>query len=170
MREKLREKRREKIIMDFDQAVKVVMKIEGGYVNDPQDPGGETKWGISKKSFPNESIPSLTRKRARELYHEHYWVPGKCALLPERLRLVYFDMCVLHGKYAAVKTLQEALNGAGYEVDIDGVIGDQTLQYSTYLEPDRLRSYRVLRIARIVMKRPTMEKYWFGWYKRAIRV
>ncbi len=156
--------------MEFENAVTMIMKIEGGYVCDPLDPGGATKWGISHKSFPEINIATLTDEQARSLYFTHYWIPGKCALVPERLRLIYFDMCVLHGIPAAVRTLQTALNGAGYRIDIDGIIGDETLSVAVHLEPERLRSYRVLRIANIVSNRPSMEKFWYGWYKRATTV
>jgi lysozyme family protein len=156
--------------MDFDQAIEIVMKVEGGYVNDATDPGGETKWGISKRAFPNVDIRNLTKIEARKIYFDHYWAPSKCSLMPERLRLIFFDMCVHHGIYSATVTLQKALNGSGYPVKVDGLIGDKTLSVAPYLEPERLRSYRVLRIGTIVAKRPTMEKYWYGWYKRAISV
>ena len=170
MREELDTRRKERDELDFDHAVGKVIEVEGGYVNDPDDPGGETKWGISKRVFPNEDIFNLTQGRAKELYFDHYWVPGKCAQLPARLRLVFFDMCVLHGQYAATKVLQQALNGAGVATEVDGVLGEQTLRNATYLDPERLRSYRVLRIARIITGRPSAEKYWFGWYKRAVQV
>ncbi len=156
--------------MDFEQAVSIVMRIEGGYVNDPNDPGGETRWGISKRAFPWVNIKTLTEEQARSLYFTHYWIPAKCGFLPERIRLIFFDMCVLHGKYAATKTLQRALNGSRHYVTVDGFIGNETLNATPYLEPDRLRSYRILRIANIVSRRPSLEKYWFGWYRRAVHV
>jgi len=170
LKERLDQKRKEGGIMDFDYAVEKVMEIEGGYVNDPTDPGGETKFGISKRTFPQEDIFNLTRDRARELYLHHYWLPGKCAQLPKRLRLIYFDMCVLHSQFTAVKVLQRALNGAGISTVVDGILGEATLKNATYLEPERLRAYRVLRIARIVIAKPSQEKFWFGWYKRASQV
>ena len=156
--------------MDFDQAVGIVIRVEGGFVDDLDDPGGMTKYGISARAFPEVDIASLTEDGARALYLDHYWIPGKCALLPERLRLIYFDMCVLHGLHAAAITLQRALNGAGYPIAVDGIIGSETIRAAAYLEPERLRSYRILRIASIVAKRPSMGKYWFGWYRRAIEV
>ncbi len=166
----MNESRTGKINMDFEQAVSIVMKIEGGFVQDQNDPGGATKWGISQKSFPNINIKEMTDEQARSLYFNYYWIPGKCALMPERIRLVYFDMCVLHGVSAAAITVQKALNNAGYKVEVDGVIGDETLNAAPHLEPERLRSYRVLRLANLVAAKPTMEKYWYGWYKRATSV
>ncbi len=156
--------------MEFESAVSTIMRIEGGFTEDPADPGGTTKWGISQRSFPNVDIRNMTDEQARALYFTHYWVPAKCALMPERLRLIYFDMCVLHGIPAAVRTIQTALNGAGHNVDIDGIIGDETLNAAVYLEPDRLRSYRVLRLANLIAGKPSLEKFWFGWYKRATTV
>lgn len=47
--------------------------IEGGYVNDLKDPGGETKYGIAKRSHPNEDIKNLTIDKAMEIYHQEYW-------------------------------------------------------------------------------------------------
>ena len=49
---------------EFDEIIEVVLKHEGGYVNDPDDPGGETKYGISKKAYPDEDIKELTIERA----------------------------------------------------------------------------------------------------------
>jgi lysozyme family protein len=153
--------------MEFEQAVSIIMKIEGGFTQDSLDPGGATKWGISQKSFPDINIKSMTDEQARSLYFTHYWIPGKCALLPERIRLIYFDMCVHQGISSAVITLQKALNGSGYAVEIDGIIGTETIEAAAHLEQDRLRSYRVLRLSNIVSNKPEMEKYWYGWYKRA---
>lgn len=156
--------------MEFENAVSVVIKLEGGLVDDANDPGGITKWGISKRAFPDIDIANLTEEQARIIYFNHYWVPAKCALMPQRLRLIYFDMCVLHGLNAAAVTLQKALNNVGQHVEIDGVIGYETLNAAVYLEPDRLRSYRVLRLSNIIQNKPLMEKFWYGWYKRASTV
>ncbi|MBI5843910.1 MAG: hypothetical protein HZB23_04475 [Deltaproteobacteria bacterium] len=48
------------------------MAHEGGYVNDPADPGGETRFGISRRAYPNEDIKALTRERAAEIYYRDY--------------------------------------------------------------------------------------------------
>lgn len=49
------------------------LRTDGGYTNDPRDPGGETKWGISKRYHPNEDIKNLTLERALEIYRKEYW-------------------------------------------------------------------------------------------------
>jgi len=59
--------------LSFGVDMTFVFKWEGGYVNDPDDPGGETNWGISKRSYPNIGIKQLTRQGAQEIYQRDYW-------------------------------------------------------------------------------------------------
>jgi lysozyme family protein len=140
----------------FYEIIEDVIEKEGGYVNDPDDPGGETKYGISKKAFPKEDIKNLTIVRAKDIYYTKYWKPSKAYLIPDELQHIYFDMCVNFGIIGAGKVLQRAINGK-YKAGLD-------------LEADRLRAYRVLKFAEIVVKKPKQEKYWFGWYRRALDV
>ena len=63
--------------MTFDILVKKVLKHEGGYVNDPSDPGGETKYGISKRAFPDLDIKNLTEEQAILIYYDEYWLDAK---------------------------------------------------------------------------------------------
>src|SRR5690606_39725856 len=57
----------------FLRAVEVVLEHEGGYVNDPRDPGGETNWGISKRAYPDLDIANLTRTDAIAIYYRDWW-------------------------------------------------------------------------------------------------
>ena len=156
----------------FEEAVKQVLKHEGGYVNDPVDPGGETNMGISKKAYPYLNIKELTEKDAIDIYFKDYWLKGKCSKLPEELQHIYFDMVVNMGKSRAVKVLQAAICGKGMKIAIDGGIGPRTIQASlkSGLEKDRLRSYRVKYYADLINRKPKLEKYWYGWYRRALAV
>ena len=155
----------------FYEIIEDVIEKEGGYVNDTDDPGGETKYGISKKAFPKEDIKNLTIVRAKDIYYNKYWKPSKAYLLSDELQHIYFDMCVNFGIIGAGKVLQRAINGkykAGLE--LDGRVGPKTLKAVKNLEADRLRAYRVLKFAEIVVKKPKQEKYWFGWFRRALDV
>ena len=158
--------------MNFDKAVEVILKHEGGYVNDPVDPGGETNMGISKKAYPYLNIKELTKKDAKDIYFKDYWLKAKCSKLPEELRMIYFDMVVNMGKSRAVKILQGAITAKGVKTAVDGGIGPQTISNAlkSGLEPDRLRSYRVKYYADLIGRKPKLEKYWFGWYRRALQV
>lgn len=92
----------------FLEAVTFVLLVEAGYVNDPRDPGGETKYGISKRAHPEEDIPNLTRDRARAIYREHYWDALNCDALAWPLSLFVFDAAVQHGPSVARALLSES--------------------------------------------------------------
>ena len=159
--------------MTFAEIIDRVIKSEGGskITKDPQDAGGTTRWGISQRAYPNEDIENLTRKDAEELYYSDYWIPSKAEQVPAQIREIYFDMVVNCGRRGAVKVLQQACNGKNnYKIDVDGGIGKQTLKACKNLEPDRLREYRILKFANIVIKKPSQEKYWYGWFRRGLKV
>lgn len=109
-------------MMDFDRAFELVIGHEGGYVNDPRDPGGETKFGISRKAYPGEDIAGMTLERARLLYRRDYWGPAGCDAWPESIKFEVFDAAVNQGVRTAVKLLQRAVGAAD-----DGVIGPDTI-------------------------------------------
>jgi len=157
--------------MTFQEAVKSVLKHEGGYVNDPKDPGGETNFGISKRAFPDLDIKNLTEEDAIEIYHKEYWKPAGVEDLPERLWAIYFDMAVNMGRKRACWILQEACNHKNKDdIKVDGRLGSQTIHATRNLEVDRLRSFRVKYYADLVDRKPNLLKFWFGWYRRAIAV
>jgi lysozyme family protein len=123
----------------------VIERIEGGYVNDPNDPGGETNFGISKRAYPNVDIAGLTEGAALQIYYDDYWVKSGCSALPRGLDLWVFDGAINHGVSEAVKLLQGAL-----KVGVDGVIGPQTeAAAQAWAEPElyllaRLKHYQSL--------------------------
>jgi len=82
----------------------LLFEVEGGYVNHPDDPGGETNFGISKRSYPNEDIANMTRSRATHLYHQDYWsrIPADA---PDGVRWFAFDCAVHHGVSRALAWL-----------------------------------------------------------------
>lgn len=87
-------------------AVKHVLKMEGGYVNHPNDPGGETNYGISKRSYPLINIKELTEAEAIAIYHEDFWLPIAARVMDVRLRMLAFDSAVNHGLGRAIEWLQ----------------------------------------------------------------
>lgn len=119
--------------MDFNEAFDRLIGHEGGYVNDPRDPGGETKFGISKRAYPGEDIAGMTLARARELYRRDYWGPAGCDAVPGPVKFHLFDMAVNGGVRAAIRALQRAV----HEVE-DGVLGPRTLMAAQSMDPLRL--------------------------------
>ena len=155
----------------FNEIIETVLTHEGGYVNDPTDLGGETKYGITKKFYPSVDIKNLTKEQAKKIYHQDYWRPAKCDEVPLHLRHIYFDMCVNFGRRGAVKVLQRAANSTIKDkLEVDGGIGSKTLSAIQKLSIDRVRAYRVLRFANLVIKKPEQERFWVGWYRRATNV
>jgi len=154
----------------FGQIVDAVLKREGGLVNDADDKGGLTKFGISQRAFPDEDIAKLTEVQAKQIYLEHYWKPSKAERLPESIRETYFDMVVNMGQRRGVKILQEACNQKGAKLDVDGRIGPKTIKGADRLEKDRLTAFRVLHYAKIVLKNNSQMKFYYGWYRRSIEI
>lgn len=108
--------------MDFDEAFERLIAHEGGYVNDPRDPGGETNWGISKRSYPNLDIKALTREQAKSIYKRDYWDRAGANQYDPELGFAVFDAAVNSGIGNAVRFLQRAVGVAD-----DGRIGPITV-------------------------------------------
>ena len=154
----------------FDDIIKVVLKHEGGYVNDPVDPGGETNFGIAKRGHPDVDIKNLTEEGAKEIYYQDYWMKNRVPQVPDELKHIYFDMCVNQGKGRAVKILQQAANAKGANLKVDGGLGPKTISALDGVELDRVRAYRIKYYADLVTRKPDLEKFYFGWFRRGLEV
>ncbi|UPG72801.1 hypothetical protein MVG78_00940 [Roseomonas gilardii subsp. gilardii] len=125
----------------FDRCLAIVLQQEGGFVNDPQDPGGATNMGITRevlsafrdRAVSVEEVRDLSRAEAREIYRARYWTPMRCADLPPGVDLGVFDFGVNAGPSRAVKMLQRAVG-----VTADGSVGPITLAAARTLESERL--------------------------------
>lgn len=136
-----------------------------GYVNDPDDPGGETKYGVSKNANPDLDIYNLDWDQAKTVYFEKYWLRGSCDQLSPRVAILHFDGCVNHGVSAASKFLQRAVG-----VTPDGVIGKYTLAAANASDPidlcNSICDQRAQRYKNIVSNDSSQAKYLKGWLRR----
>jgi lysozyme family protein len=107
----------------FEACFERLIGHEGGYVNDARDPGGETKYGICKRSYPHLDIAALTLEQAKAIYQRDFWGRLGCDALPAGLRFHLFDAAVNSGPGNAVRWLQKAVGVAQ-----DGDIGPATLR------------------------------------------
>lgn len=107
--------------MNFDDAFEALIGHEGGYVNHPADPGGETKYGITKRTYPHLNIAALTLEQAKVIYKRDFWNKAGCDALPGGLAFDVFDTAVNSGVSRAATFLQLALG-----VDADGKVGPVT--------------------------------------------
>jgi lysozyme family protein len=147
--------------MKFDQSFEALLGHEGGYVNDPRDPGGETKFGISKHQYPGEDIANMTVERAKQIYFKDYWGPAGCDAVPEQVKFDLFDMAVNSGVKPAIRTLQYAVGETP-----DGVLGPRTLQAVQSMPSTRLLARFNGERLQFMTSLPTWTTFGKGWARR----
>lgn len=154
----------------FDRQGRVIAE------EDPDDPGGVTKYGIDKSAHPNLSaaqIRNMTEDEAVEIYFTGEWPASHGGQLPVPLGEISFDMTVLDGTGRAMRALQSACGLTG--ADIDGAWGPTTLKAATTTaeDPDRLMraadrmlDWRAARYHNLVEEHPKLAKFLKGWLNR----
>jgi lysozyme family protein len=159
--------------MNFDKAIEVILKHEGGYINHVDDPGGETNFGITKRSYPDLDIKNLTMNQAKQIYERDYWKANKIDKYPPFIRLQMFDMCVNMGAGNAGKVLQRALNRSGAGLTVDGKVGVKTFEavdHAPVTIAHELAIERVAYYVDLVRARARSSVFLLGWCRRAVEV
>lgn len=159
----------------FEKAFEYVIKNEGDYVFDKNDPGGETKFGISKRSYPALNIKDLTLEDAKKIYYRDFWQKGRFEeILDDLAATQVFDLSVNLGMQAAVIVLQRALRSVGKTVQEDGLMGPETFSAVSSSEPRCLlaaiKSEAAGYYRQIAAKNPSQRKFLKGWLNRAYKV
>lgn len=151
---------------DFNQAVQKTLIHEGGYVNNPHDKGGPTKYGITQADMPGVDISKITPDQAVAYYREHYWKALYSQITDQTLGEKLFDMGVLFGVGTAVKMLQLSMS-TGITVVPDGVFGPNTLAATN--ERGNINSYRTIlynHVMDIINRNPEDAVFVQGWTNR----
>lgn len=147
----------------FDRAFDIIIGHEGGYVNDPKDPGGETKYGISKRAYPALDIGALTLDEAKQVYLLDYWHAMQCGSFTWPVALVLFDCAVNQGVQRARKLAQVVAR-----VEVDGIIGPKTRAAIRAIDSQQFvvkyQAERILHYASL----STFDRFGRGWSRRAI--
>lgn len=150
----------------FEDYLDVILRHEGGYVNDKLDAGGETKYGVCKRQYPNLDIKNLTIEQASEIYHKDYWVPMNLNnIQSDELKLQLFDMGVNAGPKKAIQLLQAILDFKF----CDGIIGPKTLEAITKYSGNIVDDYKLARkqyYNNIVKANPSQARFINGWHSR----
>lgn len=168
-----------------------VLRSEGGFVEDPADPGGATNHGISLRyargvgldldgdgDTDRDDILLVTAERARELYRDDFWTGPGIRRLPAEIQPVMVDWGVNSGPPRPIMAMQRVINLAeiGFDLDDDGVIGPQTRRaaehaqaemgpfFNNAIVDERLSFYQ-----RLVDARPASRRFLRGWLARAER-
>ncbi|WP_457745851.1 glycoside hydrolase family 108 protein [Sulfurimonas sp.] len=153
---------------DFNKAIEKTLVNEGGYVNDPNDAGGETKYGISKRAYPSVDIKNLTQDGAKEIYKRDYWDRLRAdEIKSQKVAFELFDTAVNMGVRTASKLIQGCVGAHP-----DGVIGEKTLQLINSVDEEllllRFKLAKIARYAYITRRRPANKKYLLGWINRTL--
>lgn len=147
--------------MDFEKAIKRVLGHEVGYVNDPEDPGGETKWGISKRSYPDLDIAALTRDHAIAIYERDFWERIHHRVLPDALDFQLLDSAVHSGIEQSIRFLQRALHVAD-----DGYFGPVSRQALQTAEVNDLAFNFIAERIDFMTRRKNWDAHGKGWMRR----
>jgi len=154
-----------KISKMYKQAISVILNHEGGYANNPNDPGGETNFGISKRSYPEIDIRNLTREKAIDIYHVDYWKPLKLYMIDNaNICLEIFDFAVNSGMSRSVKTAQKLVG-----TNEDGIMGAITAGKINDYAKDFVKDYKHARIIyyeNLANKKPELQIFLRGWINR----
>lgn len=150
--------------MNFDQAFDRLIGHEGAYSDHPQDPGGQTMWGVTARvaranGYKGE-MRSMPRDLAKSIYKVSYWDAVKADQLPDSVRFDVFDAAVNSGVGQAVKWLQGAVGTTA-----DGVIGPQTLGAVAKAGPDLHAKYNGTRL-QFMTELPGWTSFSRGWARR----
>lgn len=169
--------------MSLELALKFTLQFEGGYVNDPDDPGGKTNYGVTEAVFnmakkqgivKSRSVEGLTKEEAERVYEELYFKPIRCHEMPSWVAVMVFDTAVNQGLAIAGKILQRALKDVGFNVVVDGKVGDKTIEVIKRLEGSGrekqfivwFATYRALRYLEVITKNDKLIKFAKGWFRR----
>lgn len=149
--------------LDFDSIIGRILTSEGEYVNSPSDPGGETKFGISHRMYPQLDIKNLTFEQAKALWYADYWAPfNRIPHISVHYQL--FDAAVHHGQHNATQFLQRAVETAE-----DGIWGQfSQAAYEKHTENDILLRYIGYRMA-FMTKLRHFKEFGKGWTARMAR-
>lgn len=147
--------------MTFETVIDRVLSHEGGYVNHPRDPGGETKFGIAKRSYPALDIASLTRENAVAIYKRDFWDAVQGDKLPPAFAFQALDAAVNHGASAAIRWTQQAAGVAD-----DGVFGPVSLAAVRKADPaDLVLKFLAIRLE-FYTRLSTWPTFGAGWVRR----
>lgn len=156
----------------FLEAVTHTLAHEGGYVDHPDDPGGKTKYGISKRQYPDLNIRCLTREQATHIYFEDFWSRYDYGRLNDgELAAKVFDLGVNMSPKRAHRLLQFACRANHRPLVEDGILGPKTASTVNDLPPlavlTSLRSESAGYYRRLAASRPQMRTFLRGWLRRA---
>jgi lysozyme family protein len=166
---------------DLDEALEYLLEEEGGWSNHPLDRGGATMYGITQRTYnawrdkkkrKRQTVRSITKQEAKELYQKEYWEAASCDKLPWPISYLTFDAAVNSGVSRAVKWTQ-----TGLRVQADGIVGSATVaKASSVLDEGDGRAIldivdqRVSFLANLIRSKESQQAFLLGWWRRTLRI
>lgn len=148
-------------MIDFEDAIERILSHEGGYVNNPADPGGETQWGIAKRSYPTVNIKTLTREGAKAIYLRDFWTPVASKINDPALCFQVLDAAVNHGIGNSIRFLQRALGVAD-----DGAFGPTSIAALSARDPHDVHLLFMAERFEFWAKLKAFDTFGRGWVNR----
>jgi lysozyme family protein len=154
---------------NFDEALKAILKHEGGFVNHPKDPGGMTNLGVTKKVWEEwvgrpvdeKAMRALTPETVAPMYKKKYWDAVKADEMPDGLDYLMFDFAVNAGPGRAIKTMQKAIGATP-----DGAIGPKTMAALKAANQSELVAKFSAEKEAFYRSLPTFATFGKGWLRR----
>lgn len=168
---------------NFEKSIEFSLQYEGGYVDDPDDPGGATKFGWTLTTAQGthdfdifdidhdgdidiNDIKNMTEDEAKNAYYKYFWLKNSCDKLPGKIGFLLMDMCINHGSKRGIILLERGLG-----LNEDGHMSDEIIEECNNSDLDslvqKLVNIRIQFYNAIVAKRPASRKFLKGWIRRA---
>jgi lysozyme family protein len=159
--------------MTFKDSFGVLMAEEGGYTFDPNDFGGETKFGISKRSYPHLDIFNLKMEQAEAIYYHDFWLKFHLDKIKDDLMATQLLLMTVNCSPQTFGTIvQIAIKRCGGSIEVDGVVGTQTIEAINKLPQVALGDAIRVGMVNFYIHRVTIDKsqkkYFEGWIRRAM--
>lgn len=148
---------------NFNKIISLILELEGGYVFDKNDPGGETKYGISKKSYPELDIKNLTIDEAKTIYFNDFWLKIRADEFNGPLKYLIFDSAINQGRSGAIKILQKTLGAPDSGILDDQLISKANRRSGVHIQ---FMAYRIDKYR----QSSNVDLYFRGWIKRSLKV
>ncbi len=161
----------------YERTMKHIFTWEGGYVDHPNDPGGATNFGITRKvlaqwrgkpSIPKQEVKDLTIQEAADIYRANYWNKILGDELPPSIAFLMMDAAVNSGPGRAIKTLQHSVGALGKRIKVDGAIGPNTLRAVRSVDEEKLLNEYVVRRGVFYGGLRTFTTFGLGWARRLV--
>ena len=158
---------------NYGCAFKTLLEFEGGYVNDPDDLGGETNFGISKRAYPDRDIKRLTRDEVEDIYYYDFWRRYRLDEINDmhistQALLAFVNM----SPRSASIIFQEALSEVGVNLHMDGIVGSKTISSINNCDNISLKNAIRVELMRFYVNRVNINssqtKFLVGWARRAL--